>query len=101
VKLFVCYGTFPVPLRPGNHPCHNAHEALVAAGHHPEVVKTYGFGALPDALNGPKRAEVKRLTGSSWVPALLLDDGATVTGSKEIAAWASAHPAAGTGAAAK
>jgi hypothetical protein len=97
VKLYVCYGTFPVPLRPGGHPCGNAHKALRAAGHEPEVVRTYGLGALPDAVNGPRRAEVKRLTGSSWVPVLLLDDGTTVSGSHEIAAWARANPA-GTGA---
>jgi hypothetical protein len=94
MKLYVCYGTFPVPLRPGGHPCANAYDALVAAGHDPEVVKAHGFGALPDALNGPRRAEVKRLTGKSWVPALVLDDGTVVDGSKEIVAWAQAHPAA-------
>jgi hypothetical protein len=92
VKLYVCYGTMPTP-RPGGHPCRNAAEALRAAGHDPEIVKTYGFGALPDTLNGPRRAEVKRLTGSSWVPVLQLDDGTTVSGSKEVVAWAAAHPA--------
>ena len=97
MKLYVCYGTFPVPLRPGGHPCRNAHVALIEAGHHPEVVHAHGLGTLPDALNGPRRAEVKRLTGSSWVPALVLDDGTAIGGSKEIAAWARANPA-GSGA---
>jgi glutathione S-transferase len=92
VKLFICYGTFQTP-RPGGHPCANAAKALRAAGHAPEFVKTYGFGALPDALNGPRRAEVKRLTGSSWVPVLELDDGTTVSGSDAIAGWAAANPA--------
>ena len=90
MKLYVCWGTFPTP-RPGGHPCRNAHEALEAAGHRPEVVKAYGLGLLPDAVNGPRRAEVKRLTGDSWVPALQLDDGTTISGSKEIAAWAKAN----------
>jgi hypothetical protein len=92
MKLFICYGTFQTP-RPGGHPCANAAKALRAAGHDPELVKTYGFGALPDALNGPRRAEVKRLTGSSWVPALQLGDGTTISGSKAIEAWAAANPA--------
>jgi hypothetical protein len=93
VKLYVCYGTFPTP-RPGGHPCANAHRALRDAGHDPEVVRTYGFGALPDALNGPRRAEVKRLTGNSWVPVLVLDDGTVIDGSKQIVAWAGANRAA-------
>jgi hypothetical protein len=93
MKLYVCFGTFASAPRPGGHPCGNAHRALVEAGHDPEVVRTYGFGALPDALNTPRRREVKRLTGSSWVPALILDDGTVVDGSSSIAAWAREHPA--------
>ena len=92
MKLYICWGTFSSP-RPGGHPCKNAHDALVAAGHEPEVVKAYGLGLLPDALNGPRRAEVKRLTGSSWVPALVLDDGTVIDGSRAIVDWAQAHPA--------
>jgi hypothetical protein len=95
VKLYICYGTFGSP-RPGGHPCKNAHDALVAAGHEPELVKSYGLGFLPDALfnqtSGRKR--VKELTGSSMVPALQLDDGTAIGGSAEIAAWARANPAA-------
>ena len=67
MKLYVCYGTFQTP-RPGGHPCANAHRALKDAGHDPEVVKSYGFGALPDFLNTRTRREVKALTGRSWVP---------------------------------
>lgn len=93
MKLYVCYGTFKTP-RPGGHPCANAHEALRAAGHEPEIVRSYGWGALPDALNRSNgRREVKRLTGNSWVPALVTDDGEVVDGSDEIVAWAEAHPA--------
>jgi glutathione S-transferase len=82
----------PTP-RPGGHPCRNAYQALRNAGHDPELVKAHGFGALPDSLNGPVRAEVKRLTGRSWVPVLVLDDGTVISDSKAIVAWAQAHPA--------
>ena len=92
MKLYVCWGTFPTP-RPGGHPCKNAHDALAAAGHAPEVVKAYGLGPIPAALNGPRRAEVKRLSGNPWVPILVLDDGTVVDGSKAITAWAAANPA--------
>ena len=94
MKLYVCWGTFKTP-RPGGHPCANAHKALVAAGHDPEVVKSYGLAVLPDTpfnqTAGRKRA--KELTGSSMVPFLELDDGTAISGSKEIAAWAAANPA--------
>ena len=94
MKLYVCYGLFGSP-RPGGHPCKNAHDALVAAGHHPEVSKAYGLGILPDIpfnqTAGRKRA--KELTGDSMVPVLELDDGTAIGGSKEIAAWARANPA--------
>jgi hypothetical protein len=92
MKLYVCYGTFPTP-RPGGHPCSNAHKALTEAGHEPELVRTYGFGALPDALNTPGRRRVKRLSGNAWVPVLELADGTAVSGSKQIVAWAAANPA--------
>jgi hypothetical protein len=94
MKLYICYGTFQTP-RPGGHPCRTAYHALRDAGHDPELVKTYGWGVLPDALNQTAgRKEVKRLTGNNWVPALVADDGEVVQGSDEIVAWAKAHPAA-------
>jgi glutathione S-transferase len=94
MKLYVCYGLFKSP-RPGGHPCRNAHEALREAGYHPQVVKSYGLGILPKALNMTKgRQEVERLTGNRMVPTLVLDDGTVIDGSHEIAAWAEAHPAA-------
>jgi hypothetical protein len=55
------------------------------------VVRVYGFGQLPDMTRG--RKEVKRLTGESWVPVLVLQDGEVVTGSENIAAWARDNPA--------
>jgi hypothetical protein len=98
MKLYVCWGTFPVPLRPGGHPCGNAYNALREAGHDPEVIRSYGLGILPGFMNQtPGRREAKRLTGRDWVPVLVSDDGEVVADSKKIAAWAREHPA-GTGA---
>ena len=93
MKLYICWGTFPSP-RPGGHPCRNAHHALRDAGYEPEVVKTYGLGPLPDLTSG--RKEVRRLTGQSWVPVLVLDDGEVIQDSKNIVAWAEANPASAT-----
>jgi Glutathione S-transferase, N-terminal domain len=96
MKLYVCYGLFKSP-RPGGHPCRNAHEALRKAGHDPEVVKSYGLGILPKALNMTKgRQEVERLTGNRMVPTLVLDDGTVIDDSHEIVAWAQAHPVSAT-----
>jgi hypothetical protein len=96
MKLYVCWGTFPTP-RPGGHPCKNAYDALRAAGHDPQVIKSYGFGPLPDLTAG--RKEVRRLTGQSWVPVLVTDDGEVIRDSKNIAVWAREHPAGGAAAA--
>jgi hypothetical protein len=94
MKLYICHGTFPAPWRPGGHPCRNAHSALRAAGHEPELVRAYGFAPLPRWLNATAgRREVERLTGNRWVPTLLLDDGTVIDGSREIVAWAQANPA--------
>jgi glutaredoxin len=94
MKLYICYGLFPSP-RPGGHPCKNAAEALKAAGHDPEIVKSYGLGILPDVpfnqTSGRKRA--KDLTGKSMVPVLELDDGTAIGGSDAIVRWAAEHPA--------
>jgi Glutathione S-transferase, N-terminal domain len=97
MKLYVCYGTWKAAPRPGGHPCGAAYHALVDAGHKPEVVKTYGLGALPEAFNRTQgRREVKELTGNHWVPALVTDDGTVIQDSKKIVEWAQAHPAANT-----
>jgi hypothetical protein len=93
MKLYICYGTFPTP-RPGGHPCANAYNALKKAGHDPEVIKSYGFGLLPDFLNRTRgRREVQELTGNPWVPTLVLDDGTVIDDSRNIVEWARAHPA--------
>ena len=95
MKLYVCYGTFPAPWRPGGHPCANAYHALREAGHHPEVVRSYGLTILPDVLANQTdgRKAAKRLTGKSTVPVLELDDGTAVYDSKRIVEWARANPA--------
>ncbi len=94
MKLYVCYGTWKPAPRPGGHPCGTAYHALVDAGYAPEVVRTYGLGILPDALQLTSgRRKVKELTGNYWVPTLVLDDGGVVDGSRAIADWAQAHPA--------
>ncbi|HEX2085558.1 MAG TPA: glutathione S-transferase N-terminal domain-containing protein [Solirubrobacteraceae bacterium] len=99
MRLYVCWGTFPVPWprrgaswRPAAHPCKRAHDALREAGHAPEVVRVYGFAGLPDVT--PGRREVRRLTGDSVVPVLALDDGSVVRESDAIVAWARENPAA-------
>jgi hypothetical protein len=93
MKLYVCYGTFPTP-RPGGHPCRNAAEALEAAGHKPEIVKSYGLMGMPGAINRSEgRRTAKRLTGSYTVPLLITDDGEAISDSKNIVAWAKANPA--------
>jgi hypothetical protein len=94
VKLYVCWTTKDPHLRPGGHPCANAHKALQAAGHDPDVVHTLSFGALPHALQTSGRKLVKEKTGTHWVPALETDEGGWITGSSEIAAWAERNPAA-------
>jgi hypothetical protein len=98
MKLYVCWGTFRSP-RPGGHPCGNAYRALRDAGYEPEVIKSYGLGLLPDGLNQTEgRQEVKRLSGDTWVPLLVTDDGAAVKDSKKIVEWARANPASAPGA---
>jgi glutathione S-transferase len=87
MRLYVCWGTF----RPDHHPCGNAYKALTAAGHKPEVVKTYGCYRTDPLFGG--RREVKRLTGNYKVPTLVLDDGAVIDDSTNIIAWAKANPA--------
>lgn len=92
MKLYVCYGTFGTG--PHKHPCSEAHKALVAAGHDPKIVKTYGWGRLPDAMNFTSgRREVRKLTGKPYVPVLVTDDGEVVRPSQRIIEWATANPA--------
>jgi hypothetical protein len=87
VKLYVCWGTFG----PGErHACGRAYRALTAAGHDPDVAKTYGCYGTDSLFKG--RHEVKRLTGNFKVPTLVLDDGTVIDGSEQIIVWAKANP---------
>lgn len=87
MKLYVCYGTFQLPLRP--HVCGTAYDALLKAGHTPTVVKCRGLGVLPNAFNmSAGRRYIRKRTGNNWVPALELESGEIIQGSKKIIAWA-------------
>ena len=79
--------------RPRAHPCKKAHDALKEAGYSPTVIRAYGFAALPDITRA--RRLVKRLTGESFVPVLVLDDGLVVSDSENIVMWARENPAEG------
>lgn len=92
MKLYVCWGTMSTP-RPGGHPCSNAHKALLAAGHEPEVVKVRGLGVGPLKWITSGRKEVQELTGQPAVPVLVTDEGEAIFDSKKIEEWAAAHPA--------
>jgi glutathione S-transferase len=71
-----------------------AYHALEEAGYEPEVIKSYGWGILPDFLNPSSgRREVRKLTGSNTVPVLVTDHGEVIQESREIKKWAEAHPA--------
>jgi len=88
MKLYICWGPFRTP--GSGHPCRNALDVLRAAGHEPEVVRCYGWGALPSWLNRTRgRREVRRLTGSDWVPLLVTDD-EVVQGTPAIRDWVAA-----------
>ncbi len=98
MKLYVCWGTWTAGKPLHAHPCGEANQALVKAGHRPEVIRSYGLGLLPraiDAINDLTRGrrEAKALTGNYWVPVLVLDDETVIQGSEKIVAWAQANPA--------
>jgi hypothetical protein len=93
MKLYVCWGTFQT-LRPGGHPCHNAHEALRMAGHDPEVVKVRGLGIGPPIFHWVTegRREVQELSGQRAVPVLVTDSGEVIADSRRIVEWAERNP---------
>ena len=98
MKLYVCWGVWnrPTPWpfkRADTHPCGAAHQALLDAGYDPEVIRCFGWEALPTVFNStPGRREVRRLTGAVTVPVLVRDDGEVIAESNKIIAWAQSHP---------
>jgi hypothetical protein len=89
MKLYICWSTNGS----AHHDCHKAHQALIVAGHSPEIEKARGQEHLPRFLQFTVRREVHALTGSFFVPVLVLDDGTAINKPDEIVAWAQAHPA--------
>jgi glutaredoxin len=77
------------------HPCGRAAAALDAAGHpyDQKVVKGYTSSPWTWLSRRRDRAEVKKLSGRTSVPILVLDDGDVVAGSRQIERWAAANPA--------
>jgi hypothetical protein len=61
---------------------------LVASGHHPEVIRTFGCYHTDPLF--PGRRKVKRMTGNYQVPTLVLDDATVIDGSHNIVEWARA-----------
>ena len=77
-------------MAPGRAPVQAGLRRSEASRYSPAVVKVYGFAQLPDVTSG--RKEVKRLTGESFVPVLVLDDGQIIKDSKNIVGWARENP---------
>jgi hypothetical protein len=94
MKLYVCWGTFQT-LRPGGHPCANAHKALTEAGYDPEVIKVRGLGIGPGFMHWTTegRKRVEEISGQKVVPVLVTDTGEVVNDSRRIVAWAETNPA--------
>lgn len=88
MKLYICWSTDGSD----HHDCHKVHEALTTAGYKPEMVKARGQEHLPKFLQGKHRREVFKLTGSYFVPVLILDDGTVMNKPDEVVAWAKSHP---------
>ena len=88
MRLYICWGTGGSD----HHDCHKAFQALNEAGYTPELVKARGQEHLPSFLQFKVRREVHALTGSYFVPVLVLDDGTTINRPQDIVAWAQGHP---------
>ena len=89
MKLYICWSTNGGE----HHDCHKVHRAVTAAGHRPEIVKARGQEHLPKVLQGKARREVFAMTGSYFVPVLVLDDGTAINEPDAAVAWAGAHAA--------
>ena len=73
------------------HPCAKAMKALDAAGVNYEHRTVDGLRILPWTTKSATRDEIRKLTGQSLAPCLVLDDGTAIAGSGEIAEWAKKH----------
>jgi hypothetical protein len=95
MKVYVCWTTAEKMAGVHTHPCGVAYHAVKNAGYEPEVVYARGWKILPDFMNRTAgRREVAEHSGGNYeVPALLLDDGTFIQGTKKIVAWAEANPA--------
>ena len=89
MKLYICWSTNGSD----HHDCAKVHKALIAAGHNPQIQKAKGQEHLPKFLQGKVRREVFALTGSYFVPVLVLDDGTAMNKPDDVVAWAKSHPA--------
>jgi hypothetical protein len=92
MKLYICWSTNGSD----HHDCAKVHKALLAAGHNPQMQKARGSEFLPKFLQFKVRREVFALTGSYFVPVLVLDDGTAINKPDAIVAWAKEHPAHGS-----
>lgn len=89
MKLYICWSTNGSD----HHDCHKVHQALVDAGHEPEIIKARGQEHLPVFLQGKARREVFAMTGSYFVPVLVLEDGTAINEPDAAVAWAGSHTA--------
>jgi glutathione S-transferase len=86
--LYVCDGDDGGPKM---HPCRRVQEALRAAGiPYDKVVAAHG-SPLPFLRKG-SREELRQVTGSEKLPALVLPDGTVITHSRAILAWVRQQP---------
>jgi hypothetical protein len=92
MKLYVCWGVFREPMH--EHPCRAAHQALLANGHDPELIRVRGLGVGPRLLQWTTagRREVKELSGQKVVPVLVTDEHEVIVESQAIVEWAETHP---------
>ena len=72
---------------PKPHACRRAQNALREHGHEFEKV-IYARGHLFGLFTKGRRPELKQMSGQEMLPVLLLADGATISGSANIIAWA-------------
>ena len=96
MKFYVCWTT-AAKMGFHEHPCGMAYEAVKDAGYDPEVVHARGWAKLPDFLNNSHgRREVREMSGGNdEVPAMVLDDGTFIQGTKKVVDWARANPVSG------